>query len=161
ADELLSSWLTRLSLAHGLTLHAFGTNLWPAPGFWERDIDRCATPAFLTVLGWKTATSPQCAFATTLTAYEGTLSEGCTPPAHPLWLLATRRQRQRCRLPGLQYCPQCLQADAIPYFRRCWRLGFVTVCTTHRRRLLDRCAACGEPVHLHRLPGETETLTRC
>src|SRR5262252_275300 len=59
ADELLSSWLTRLSLAHGLTLHAFGTNLWPAPGFWERDIDRCAILAFLTVLGWKTATSPQ------------------------------------------------------------------------------------------------------
>ena len=46
-------------------------------------------------------------------------------------------------------------------FRRCWRLGFVTVCTAHSRRLLDRCVACGEPVTLHHLPKEMETITQC
>ena len=42
-------------------------------------------------------------------------------------------------------CPWCLQGDAEPYFRRQWRLTFVTLCPQHRCQLLDRCAACAAP----------------
>lgn len=68
---------------------------------------------------------------------------------------------QRRSLPGLQYCPQCLRADITPYFRRCWRLGFVTMCRDHGHRLLDRCPACREPVNFHCLEGDAEAITCC
>ena len=161
ADELLSSWLTRLSLGHGLHPRAFCTSLWPAKRIWVGDIDRHATTDILSVLAKKTAISLRRAFATTLNAYEGKLWESLTPYGSMPWLLLGALQSQRRCRPGLQYWPQCLRADAIPYFRRCWRLGFVTVCTDHHRRLLDRCPACREPVNFQCLPGDTDTITRC
>src|SRR5262249_26619441 len=71
SDELLSSWLTRVSLAHGLQPRTFGSILWPAKASWTGDIDRRATPEMLSILAQKTATSPRQALATTLRAYEG------------------------------------------------------------------------------------------
>jgi len=161
ADELLSSWLTRLSLAHGLPPRTFCAYLWPAKQIWAGDIDRRATTDLLAVLAQKTATSLRRTFATTLKAYEGKLCEVINPYSCTNWLLLNAMQRQRRCLPGLQYCPQCLRADATPYFRRYWRLGCVTVCPDHHRRLLDRCPACREPVNFHLLPGDTDTITRC
>src|SRR2546425_945009 len=160
-DELLPSWLTRLSLTHGLQPRTFGSILWPAKAIWTSDIDRRATPEMLSRLAQNTATSPRQVLATTLRAYEGRLWEegGLSRSRH--WLLLGTIQGQRRAQPGLQYCPQCLRADATPYFRRCWRLGFVTVCTDHHRRLLDRCPACREPVNFQCLPGDTDTITRC
>jgi len=158
ADELLSSWLTRLSLAHGLEPRAFCTILWPAKQIWVGDIDRRATLDMLSILAEKTAISRRRAFDTTLSAYEGTLWDSYGP-RH--WLLLGTIQRQRRDRPGLQYCPQCLRADATPYFRRYWRLGFVTVCTDHDRLLLDRCPACCDPVNFHLLPYDTDTIARC
>lgn len=161
ADELLSSWLSRLSLAHGLQPCTFCRILWPAKSLWTGDIDRRATPEMLSILAQKTATSPRQALATTLRAYEGTLWEegGSSRARH--WLLWGAIQGQRRNQPGLQYCPQCLRADATPYFRRCWRLGFVTVCTDHHCCLLDRCPACFDPVNFHLLPYNTDVITRC
>jgi hypothetical protein len=161
ADELLSSWLTRLSLAHGLQPRTFCSILWPAQPIWTGDIDRRATPEMLSILAQKTATCRRQVLATSLRPYEGTLWEDGGSYRSRHWLLANAMQRQRRCLPGLQYCPQCLHTDATPYFRRCWRLGFVTVCTAHHCRLLDRCPACCAPVNFHLLPGDMDTITRC
>jgi TniQ len=79
----------------------------------------------------------------------------------PPWLLRLGLRALTRSRPWLQYCPRCLREDADPYFRRCWRLAFVTVCPDHHRRLLDRCEACGAVVNLHRLPGDAETMTQC
>jgi hypothetical protein len=160
-DELLSSWLTRVSLAHGLQPRTFCSILWPAKAIWTGDIDRRATPEMLSILAQKTATSRRQALATTLRAYEGTLWEDGGSSRSRHWLLLGTIQGQRRDRPGLQYCPQCLRADATPYFRRCWRLGFVTVCTDHHCYLLDRCPACYDPVNFHLLPYDTDTITRC
>jgi hypothetical protein len=161
ADELLSSWLTRLSLVHGLQPRTFATILWPATQIWTSDTDHHVTSEMLAILAQKTSTSRPRAFATSLRAYEGILWERSSSYASRPWLLRNGFQSQRQARPGLQFCPKCLQADAMPYFRRCWRLGFVTVCRAHQRRLLDRCPACGAPVNFHLLPHDTDTITRC
>ena len=159
-DELLSSWLTRLSLAHGLQLSTFCRLMWPGK-IWSGDIDRRTTPEMLALLAQKTATSPRQAWGTTLRAYEGTLWEaGCSSSSRH-WLLLGAIPGQRRHRPGLQYCPQCLRADAMPYFRRSWQLGFVTVCSDHHCALLDRCPACFDPVNFHLLPYDTDAMTRC
>lgn len=51
---------------------------------------------------------------------------------------------------GLHYCPNCLAEDKEPYFRRKWRLTFVTICENHHRVLHDRCPCCGAAVNFHR-----------
>jgi hypothetical protein len=79
----------------------------------------------------------------------------------PPWLLRLGRRSLTRSRPWLQYCPHCLREDADPYFRRCWRLTFVTVCPDHHRRLLDRCGACGAVVNFHRLPGIAKAMTVC
>ncbi len=38
-------------------------------------------------------------------------------------------------------------AEGDPYFRRSWRLAFITSCVKHRIQLLDRCPICNEPVN--------------
>jgi len=61
----------------------------------------------------------------------------------------------------LQFCPACLAEDAVPYFRRSWRLAFVTLCARHGRRLLDRCAACRAPLRFELISLEAASLAVC
>ena len=76
ADELLSSWLTRLSLAHGLQPRTFCAILWPAtPVDMKRSRPR-GHPRHARPTGPENGDSHQRAFATTLRAYAGTLWEG-------------------------------------------------------------------------------------
>jgi len=50
----------------------------------------------------------------------------------------------------MQYCPQCLLEDGDPYFRKEWRVAFITTCTRHQCMLRDRCMECGAGVAFHR-----------
>ena len=43
------------------------------------------------------------------------------------------------------YCPACLGADEVPYFRRAWSLAYVAACPVHGVLLRDECARCGMP----------------
>jgi hypothetical protein len=67
------------------------------------------------------------------------------PPDMPLGIY--HRVRTHC---GTQFCPCCLEEDTRPYFRRSWRLGFVTMCSKHGHLLLERCPRCKHPVNFHR-----------
>lgn len=44
--------------------------------------------------------------------------------------------------PIYRYCPECLRDDAIPFFRKAWRLAFNYVCTEHAILLRDTCPGC-------------------
>jgi hypothetical protein len=57
-DELLSSWLARLALAHGLRLKSFGWRVWPGQSVTQRDIDFWKDHAILETLAEKTHTPP-------------------------------------------------------------------------------------------------------
>lgn len=149
-DELLSSWIVRLAAANGLKLYTFCSLAWPGRSVWSRDIDKSADNSFLAVLAEKTATPPDRVAATCLAAYEGVLYEthnpqGTTPWILPLGIFHSLRKRF-----GLQYCPQCLACDPIPYFRRAWRTACFTVCIDHGVALRDRCPYCEAPVIFHR-----------
>ncbi len=159
-DELLSSWLTRLSLAHGLDVRTLAAVLWPGKGIGNGDIDRRADRVLLMVLAQKTATPLDRVLATTLAAYEGQLFAQLRTNT-TRWLLVNAMQGPRRQRPALQYCPQCLCSDSSPYFRRHWRLGFVTCCGQHRQRLLDRCPACHEPVNFQCLDRQAPSITCC
>lgn len=150
-DELLSSWLVRLATAHSLKLHTFCALAWSRrKQIWNRDIDKCADGTILSVLVEKTATPPRRVALTTLAAYEGYLYERHNPYGNTKWIMPVGIYHRTRRAYGLQFCSRCLSEDQEPYYRRSWRLAFVTLCETHHVSLIDRCPHCHSPCNFHR-----------
>ncbi len=166
-DELLSSWLTRLALAHGQTAASFLNQTWPGRSLLARDLDLWNDQTMFELLARKTCTPPARAFAATLAAYDGWLFEDKPHQSHAPWVLARHLNVRPQKWFGLQFCPWCLAADKEPYFRRHWRLALMLLCPIHRVPLLDRCQSCGATVCYERQTarelGDAEgwTLTQC
>lgn len=151
-DELLSSWLVRLAHAHGLKVQTFCHLVFGvSKQLWNRDIDRLAPEWLLTELAERTGTPLAHVRATTLRAYEGWLYQRFRLSGQLPWILVLKMHHRKRLGFGLQYCPRCLRADKVPYFRKRWRVAFNLVCPTHRVRLLDRCPSCGSSVAFHRI----------
>lgn len=149
-DELLSSWLVRIAMAHGVKVHTLCRLTWTTKAVWNRDIDKLADEEFLQVLARKTNVSFSDAHATTMSAYEGYLFEKLNRFGPTSWILPVgiyHRVRQRF---GQQFCPLCLREDKEAYYRKRWRLAFMTCCEIHAVTLLDRCPQCGSAVNFHR-----------
>lgn len=149
-DELLSSWLVRLAMAHGLKLHTFCSMAWPKKAIWNRDIDKSADEELINVLADRTGYQRDEVKATTLSAYEGALYERHNPFGNTLWIMPVGVYHRTRRDYGLQFCARCLEEDRAPYWRRRWRLALTAVCHLHGVTLHDRCPKCGAPVNFHR-----------
>jgi hypothetical protein len=151
-DELLSCWLVRLAHGHGLKAQTFCNLIFGnRRQVWNRDIDRLAPAWLIDELCYRTGTCPDVALNTTLRAYEGMLYRKFRMSGSLQWILALKMHHRKRDGYGLQFCPSCLAEDATPYFRKCWRAAFYTVCTDHGTMLLDRCPACGMAAAIHRL----------
>ncbi len=153
ADELLSSWLVRLAIAHVMKPDTFYSLLSPLKPKIPPYMDEAKDDEFLFTFVFATGTSLDKVRATTLAQYKKALPMYFIPlgrsvprPMSSQWILPINHQDSLQQLFGLQYCSNCLLEDETPYFRRRWRLGFVTFCGTHRVLLLDRCTNCGLPV---------------
>jgi hypothetical protein len=158
-DELLSSWFLRI--AHGLRIkpYTLAHMTWRStPPLLTRDIDNFADPRIVGVMAAKTLTPIERAWSTTLAAYDGSLVDHYVPGGRNDWVLQLGVRHRIRNLAGLQYCPGCL--GEVGYFRRTWRLGFVTCCPAHARRLLDRCDSCGATLEPHRAP-TLHVCSRC
>lgn len=149
-DELVSSWLMRLAMAHGLKLHTFCSMAWSDKAVWNRDIDKSADDEIIQVLAQKTGTSLEKAKDTTLSAYEGFLFEQYKRFGPTAWILPVGVWHRVRKLYGQQFCPRCLAEDKEPYYRRRWRLAFMVCCERHGSLLLDRCPRCSASVNFHR-----------
>lgn len=151
-NELLSSWMIRLAHAHGYKVERMCRVLFGRDhALWSRDVDRFAPSGVLTKLCEITGTDPELARLTTLESYGGFLSEEVHPGGHSPWILPLHIRHRQRTAPGLMYCPICLQDGETAYYRRPWRLAFVTVCTVHGVALHDTCWQCGIPVMPHRV----------
>jgi hypothetical protein len=149
-DELLSSWWVRLARANHERLHSFTRIILPGHAVWNRDLDKSASDETLRLLSRKTGTTYARVQATTLQGLTGCLFPRFNAHGNTKWILPIGVYHRTRRRYGLQFCPQCLRTDAVPYFRRLWRLAFVTMCPVHWTPLLDRCPACGAAVAFHR-----------
>lgn len=148
-DELLSSWLMRITRAYITTPHTFVRKLWPDIEIWNRDLDRLAPMTIIEDLARHTGVSIQRAINTTLRAYEGVVFEHLAVNGLTSWILPLQIWHRVHLRRGQQYCPACL-ANGEQYFRRRWRLSLVTGCTEHGLVLLDCCPRCGASVNFHR-----------
>ena len=130
-DELLSSWLHRLAYANGVAPRAFARVLGLNPGMWSAALDVRLPNDIADLLSAKTGIAPI------------HLSSMMLLHGLPNKLLLPLRNGPRYESSTwLQFCSQCLAADAQPYFRRRWRLASRISCTKHGCRLRDRCPSC-------------------
>lgn len=88
---------------------------------------------------------------TTLRPLILSMNQALGPQGNCPWILSTGLFHRTRRLHGLQYCPECLKGEAI-FFRRAWRLAFVTACDEHNMVLRDACPHCDAPITPHRAP---------
>jgi hypothetical protein len=137
-DELLSSWLNRLALAHGLPPRAFGSALGLGGGAWSSRLDLAPPAALLDLLARRTGLAAEAIAALSFRDF------GARELLLPLRTTVSPRRKDRWRATWLQACPCCLAEDQYPYFRRAWRLATTIFCLRHARRLIDRCPACGQ-----------------
>jgi hypothetical protein len=143
----LSSWIIRLAYLHGIKVETFVTLIFGyRKPIWNRDIDRAASTDVLQRLAEVTGTPFEQVKEIPLKHFEGIIFEKFNTNAFVPWLLPVGIYHRKRRRNGLQYCPLCLGSDPIPYYRRRWRLGFVTTCIKHKVVLLDRCGNCGAVV---------------
>lgn len=168
--ELLSSWMLRTAHGNGYQAETmcsmlFGTR----SAVWNRDIDRSATTSMVNLLAQFGGRDPAAVEEATLRSLRGTISEevlqnGASTGIIPLGIYHRRRRRN-----GLMFCAGCLKTDAIPYFRKVWRLTYITACPDHGCQLLDACQVCGAELAPHRVDMQwspqrssaTNLLTRC
>ena len=150
-DELLSNLLVRIAHGHGMKLQTFcRVALGKGQDIWFRDLDRQAPDWLVRALSEHTGLGVRAIKRTSLLDYKGVLYRNYRWSGHQYWLLPLNMVDTSYQHHGLQYCPQCLAEDKIPYFRKRWRVAFYTMCTKHQCMVHDRCPSCGAPVAFHR-----------
>lgn len=149
-DELLSSWFVRTAHANGLKAQSFGSQIFGRTFVMTRDLDRWATDNHIRTLSEQTGASPDDLHDGLLLAYEGRVFEQLSVFGNTKWILPSVSYIRQRRRFGMQFCPHCLFFDKQPYFRKRWRMAFVTICDVHGIMLHDRCPECGAPVAFFR-----------
>ena len=150
-DELLSCWLIRLAHGHGLKVQTFTNLLFGnRRQVWNRDVDRLGPSWLIDELSRRTGTPLNMAEGTCLRVLEGSLFPQFKLSGALPWVLTIGMYHRKRAAYGQQFCPLCLEEDGVPYYRRSWRLAFMTTCPVHEVMLHDRCPQCASPLSFHR-----------
>jgi hypothetical protein len=162
-DELLSSWLVRVSLAHDTMPCSFMNMHFPEYKniVFSRDVDVWAPKEFLEKLAWKSNYSYEQIYNLTLRSYIGTLLPEFNPSGPNKYFSYIKIRARSNKLYGQRYCSKCLQEDQIPYFRKEWRLKAISKCEKHSLELHDSCSQCGIPISFYKFNSNGFGFNRC
>lgn len=154
-NELLSSWLVRVALAHQTMPWSFMNMHFPEYKniVFSRDVDIWAPDQFIDKLAWKSRLNSKDIFNMTLRSYEGYLLERIRVNGPNFFISSIIPRKRRNVGYGQKYCPQCL-AEYPVYFRKEWRLSFYSVCLEHNCRMVDRCQYCRIPIAFYKFKRE-------
>lgn len=151
-DELLSSWLVRLSRAYHNTPYSFCRNAFNRIPIWTRDIDLIGHSKVFQLLSKHTACPMREVKKTCLSKYNGIIFEECKNTTHNSWILPIKKYHRIIKGVGLQCCVKCLKEAKHPYFKSRWRLSCINLCVKHRCYLVNHCKLCGASINPHRVP---------
>jgi len=161
-DELLSSWLVRVALAHNTRPWSFCNLHFPHLHniIFSRDLDVWANEDLLAMLSKKSGLPIEMLFSLTLQSYGGILQKKILTNTGNNMLSPVVPRARKNQKHGLKYCPLCLKEGTVPYFRKTWRVSFYSICLKHKTLLLDRCCKCGKPVSFYKFKNEAG-FTKC
>ena len=145
-DELFSSWVYRAARANGQNVFSFCYLLVPENRNIYHNFDNFVAKQVVQRFAKLLRTPFSEAWETTLESYSSVLFEAPTPRVNrKTGILHTGNLQNMHRRYCLQYCPLCLSKGEC-YYRKSWRVSFITVCSIHGCQLHDRCPKCQSPV---------------
>ncbi len=147
-DELLSSWIYRLSIEHKIKPQTFTSFYFKNYNFWCRDIDKFLPKNVIETISEITNLSIFEVSQLQLDFYSNKLFENILPSYTDGLTNIGIYHRKRNRF-GLLACPLCL--DENQYFKKNWRLMTSLVCTKCSCHLIDKCQNCAAPIVFQRL----------
>lgn len=162
-DELLSSWLVRIALAHDTIPWSFYNMHFPEYKniIFSRDLDVWAPQKFLEKLAQKSNLPYQEIFNLTLQSYIGTLLPQFNPSGMNKYFSYIKVRGRSNKLYGQKYCPKCLQENTLSYFKKEWRLKYIQTCKKHNLTLQDKCPNCNKPISIYKFSKQGYGYTKC
>ncbi len=161
-DELLSSWLVRIAVAHNTLPWTFYNLHFPEYKniIFSRDVDIWAPKDFLHKLSIKSKLPYEMIFQMTLKSYEDILGVNITSKSSNKDINPITCRGRRNRGLGQRYCSLCLTKD-IPYFKKQWRLKKITTCEEHNIKLCDKCPSCNLPISFYKFNIHDKGFLQC
>ncbi|AZR82960.1 TniQ family protein [Thiomicrospira sp. S5] len=158
-DELMTSWIARNALLYGMKPTQLATLITKDVESWKSDLDVFLNEKRMSSILERTGLNEtqirrlpfygSCEYFYNQTGKTNQVK----------WVMPIGIRQTGKKLFSLQYCPCCLAEDGDrPYFRKHWRLGFMTACPYHSVQLHDRCPKCHSPIDLKRLQKHEEEV---
>lgn len=145
-DELLSSWLIRISSECGMSAIKFCSEILNVDNPNLRIVDRSPDDLLLQGLSEGTGMPVERIREASLLAEEGyVFSQNGKGVSRWIIPAITVHTKISAYTNGMAYCPECLRTDATPYYRKNWRYAYYAICTTHRIPLRSTCPHCNRP----------------
>jgi hypothetical protein len=149
-DESLLSWLHRSAIMNGQNMSEFASITTNDVDILKRDLDVFLPEYVITQLIVRTGKTREQILETTFAPERNNLFADHDTTKQISWVMPIGiKMHGETSGFGQQYCPQCL-ADEPIYFRKAWRLLFVTACTNHKIYLHDHCPHCHSRVNLRK-----------
>lgn len=149
-DESLLSWLHRSAIMNGQNMSEFAMMTTDDIDILKRDLEVFLPEKILIKIMSRTGKTRDQVLATTFLPERSHLFADHDSTKQISWVMPIGiKVHGEQKGFGQQYCPLCLSEDPT-YFRKSWRLLFVTACEKHKVYLHDRCPHCQSRINLRK-----------
>lgn len=150
-DEALTSWITRLALAHVQVPSTFFKHTVPEHmDSWKQDLDVTCPDYVLEQLKIKCCQTKRSIYSGTLDSIRHKFEPNVNhSTALPRWVSPSQIRRNTVHHRGWKVCSLCLIES--PYLRLHWRFMFYVVCPEHHVHMIDQCHECGSFITSHKI----------
>lgn len=157
-DELTTSWVARNALLYGMKPSQLSTLITGDTDGWKLDLDVFINPEIVKSIVSRVEIDESRLYELSLYGSCDYFYNQTEKTKQVKWVMPLGQSLDNQHF-SLQYCPCCLAEDGDrPYFRKHWRLGFMTACPYHSVQLHDRCPKCHNPIDLKRLQKNVEDV---
>lgn len=148
-DEVLSSWLSRIAVAHYTRPHIFAMQYCGMTrSLSGQDIDMHPPEMLIRQILERTPLSATEVEKMLLRSYESSFSEKAFDSTFDIGILKIEKLHKKGYRHGQLFCPDCIVKEP-KYLRKHWRLSTSIVCLSCFRQLQDCCQYCMAPLHFY------------
>lgn len=148
-EELLSSWIFRLSRAHKIKPFSFTKFYFNESVFWSRDVDKFIYKKVIDKLTQITPLSEKEILNLHLISYQDIIFNTPLIVSYTQGITNLGIYHRKRKNNGLLACPKCLEKRG--YYKKSWRLLTSLICVECNCNMIDRCPDCSSPIIFQRL----------
>jgi hypothetical protein len=139
-EELLSSWIFRLSQSHKIKPFSFTKFYFKETAFWNRDVDKFIYGTVIEQLTKITPLSKNDILNLHLISYKDIVFNTPLVVSYTRGITNLGIYHRKRKNNGLLACPKCLRKKY--YYKKSWRLLTSLICTECKCHLIDHCPNC-------------------